>query len=167
MFVRSTILAAATVGLLSAFSGTATAAPVTDVVDRSVFDATPELTAVSLRVHGPTSGPLGGAMDVTVRATDGTLPTTFGSCEPAQVTAQVTLRPGRVLTVHTRGEVCAHVGDGSLSANAGFRDRDVTASGFGHCRPRLVGDGLIAVSRSQIGGQASFFGTFRSARGLG
>ena len=102
-----------------------------------------------------------------VRAADGTLPTTFGSCEPAEVMAQVTVQPGQILTVRTRGEVCAHIVDGSLSANAGFRDRNVTATGFTHPRPRLVGDGLIAVSRSWLGGQASFSGAFRSAAGLG
>ena len=87
MFVRSSLIAAAAVALLSAFPGSATAAPVTEVVDRSVFDATPERTVASLRVDGPTAGPLGGTMDVTLRAIDGTLPTAFGSCEPARVKA--------------------------------------------------------------------------------
>jgi hypothetical protein len=134
---------------------------VTEVVDRSLFDATPERTEASLRVDGPTAGPLGGAMDVTVRAVDGTLPTAFGSCEPVWVKAAVTVQPGRSLTVRTRGEACAHIVDGSLTANAGFRARNVTYQGSGRCRSRLVGEGLIAVAHSQLGGQASFFGTFR------
>ena len=161
MFVRSSLIAAAAVALLSAYPGSATAVPVTEVVDRSVFDATPERTVASLRVDGPTAGPLGGTMDVTLRAIDGTLPTAFGSCEPAWVRAHVTVQPGQTITVRTRGEACAHIVDGSLSANAGFRARHVTFEGFGRCRPRLLGDGLIAVAHSQIGGQASFFGTFR------
>jgi hypothetical protein len=160
MFVRSSLIAAPAVALLGAFAGPASAAPTTEVVDRSVFDATPERTAATLRVEGPTAGPLGGAMDVTVRATDGTLPTAFGSCEPVRVRAHVTVQPGRIITVRTRGEACAHIVDGSLSANAWFRARNVSYEGFDR-RPRLVGEGLIAAAHRQIGGQASFFGTFR------
>jgi len=40
-------------------------------------------------------------MDVTVNAPDGRLPTAFGSCEPVDVTAVVTVSPGEVLTVNT------------------------------------------------------------------
>lgn len=161
MFVRSSLTAAAAVALLTALPGSATAAPTTEFVDRSLFDATPERTESSLRVDGPTAGPLGGAMDVTLRAVDGSLPTALGSCEPVRVKALVTVQPGRTLTVRTRGEACAHIVDGSLTANAGFRARNVAYEGFGRCRPKLVGEGLIAVAHSQIGGQASFFGSFR------
>ena len=162
MFVRTTLVAAAAAGaLLAAVPGSATASSTTESLDRRVFDATPELTASSLRVDGPTAGPLGGAMDVTVTATDGALPTVFGSCEPAAVTSVVTVQPGQVITVQALGEVCAHIVDGSLTFNAGFRAKDVTYEGYGRPRPRLVGDGLIAVSHSWLGGQASFSGTFR------
>ena len=161
MFVRSSLIAAAAVALLVAFPGSATAASATTVVDRSLFDATPERTVSSLRVDGPTAGPLGGAMDVTLRAVDGTLPTAFGSCEPTWVKAVVTVQPGRIITVRTRGEACAHIVDGSLTANAGFRARDVSYQGFGRCRPKLVGEGFIAAAHSQLGGQASFFATLR------
>jgi len=161
MFVRSSLIAAAAVALLAAFPGSASAAPKTEYLDRSLFDATPERTAESLRVDGPTAGPLGGAMDVTVRATDGTLPTTFGSCEQALVKGIVTVQPGRIITVRSRGEVCAHIVDGSLTFNAGFRAKDLTYQGYGRCKPKLVGEGLIAVAHSQLGGQASFSGTFR------
>jgi hypothetical protein len=167
MFVRSSLAAAAAVALLSAVPGPASAAPTPQLLDRSLYDATPERTVDSLRVDGPTAGPLGGAMDVTVRAVDGTLPTTFGSCEPARVRAAVTVQPGRVVSVRTRGEVCAHIVDGSLSANAGFRAKDVSYQGFGHCRPTLVGEGLIAVAQSQLGGQASFSGSFRRLGAVG
>ncbi len=90
MFVRTGLIAAAAIVLLSALPGSASAASGTQVIDRSVYDATPERTVASLRVDGPTSGPLGGAIEVTVRAVDGTLPTTFGTCESAWVKAVVT-----------------------------------------------------------------------------
>lgn len=92
MLVRSSLIAAAAAALLSAFPGSASAARVTEVVDRSVFDETPERTVATLRVDGPTAGPLGGAMDVTVRAVDGTLPTALDSCEPAWTRAVVTVQ---------------------------------------------------------------------------
>jgi hypothetical protein len=160
MFVRSSLIAGAALSLLAAVPATATAAS-TELIDRSLFDATPEHTASTLRVDGPTAGPLGGAMDVVVRAVDGTLPTEFGSCEPVWVKAVVTVQPGKIITVRTRGEACAHIVDGSLSANAGFRARNVSYDGYGRCRPKLVGEGLVAVAHSQLGGQASFSGTFR------
>lgn len=100
-------------------------------------------------------------MDVTVLAPDGTLPTTFGSCEPARVEATLTVAPGKVVTVRTDGEACAHIVDGSLTVNAGFRKRDVTFASAGRSRPRLVGEGLVAVAHSQLGGQASLFATVR------
>jgi hypothetical protein len=164
MFVRASLVVGAAVALLSVCPGSATAASTTEFVNRSVFDATPERTAASLRVDGPTAGPLGGAMDVTVRAVDGTLPTTFGSCEAVRVAAQVTLQPGRTISVLTRGEACAHIVDGSLTVNAGFKARNATYEGFGRCRPKLVGEGLIAAAHSQLGGQASFSASYR--RGL-
>lgn len=161
MSTRLALLTAAAAAVLVANPAVASAKPATEVVDRSVFDATPERTESSLRVDGPTSGPLGGAMDVTVHAKDGTLPTALGSCEPVRVKAAVTVRPGRVITARTLGEGCAHIVDGSLSVNAAFRAKNVSYAGYGRCRPRLVGDGLIAVAHSQLGGQASFFGAFR------
>ena len=164
MFVRASLIAGAVVALLTAVPGAATAAPATQFFNRSLFDATPERTDAALRVDGPTSGPLGGAMDVTVRAVDGTLPTAFGSCEPVRVRALVTVEPGRTIGVRTRGEACAHIVDGSLSVNAFFRARNVTYDGFGRCRPKLVGDGLIAASQSAFGAQASFSGSFRGGR---
>jgi hypothetical protein len=164
MFIRLALLTASAAAVLAAFPSAASAAPTTELLDRSLFDAAPERTASSLRVDGPTAGPLGGAMDVTVRAVDRTLPTTPGSCETVRVKAVVTVEPGRVLTAHTRGEACAHVVDGSVTVNAGFRPRDVDYRGFGRCKPRLVGEGFIAVGESQLGGQASFSGMFRWKR---
>ncbi|WP_148573669.1 hypothetical protein [Nocardioides caldifontis] len=161
MFARIALTTASAAAVIAAFPAAAGAAPRTEVVDRSLFDATPELTTSSLRVDGPTSGPLGGAMDVTLRAADGTLPTTFGACEPARVEAVVTVQPGKVITAKARGEVCAHVVDGSLSMFAGFKQKDVRYQGYGRCKPRLQGEGFISVGQSMLGGQASFFGSFR------
>jgi hypothetical protein len=160
-FARTALVIASAAAVLATVPGTATAAPRTEVIDRSLFDGTPERTESSLRVDGATAGPLGGHMDMTVRATDGTLPTAFGSCEPVSVSTILTVQPGRVLTVRTRGEACAHVVDGSLSVNAGFRARNVEYQGFGRCKPRLVGEGFMAAAHSQLGGQASFFVTLR------
>jgi hypothetical protein len=161
MFVRSSLVVTAAVALLSAFPGSASAAARTEDVNRSTFDATPEHTAASLRVDGATAGELGGEMNVTVRAIDGTLPTVFGSCEPAWVKAVVTVQPGKIITVRTRGEVCAHIISGSISASAGFRAQDVSFKGYRGCPPRLVGEGLIGAAHTQIGGQAAFSARFR------
>jgi hypothetical protein len=49
---------------------------------------------------------------------------------------------------------------GSLQVNAGFQAKAVAYAGYHH-RAKLVGDGLIAVAHTQLGGQASFVGTFR------
>jgi hypothetical protein len=161
MLFRSILTTVAAAALLAALPGTANAAPAaTTVVDRSLYDATPEHTEVTLRVDGPTAGPLGGSMDVTVRAADETLPTAFGSCEPVSVRAVVTVAPGKVVTVQTRGEACAHIVDGSLQVNAGFGAKDVAFSGYPR-RVRLVGEGFIAVAHTQLGGQASFFTALR------
>jgi hypothetical protein len=97
---------------------------------------------------------------VTATAPDGTLPTVFGSCEPVAVTAVLTVEPGKVLSVRTTGEACAHIVDGTLQVNAGFSARDVTYQGYAR-RARLVGDGLVALAHTQLGGQASFSGSFR------
>lgn len=155
------VLAVSAVVSVAAGTGTAHAAPATETVDRSLFDATPERTTSTLHLDGPTAGELGGAMDLVVEAADGTLPDVKGSCEKVRVTAVVTVSPGKVLRVRTRGEGCAHIVDGSLQVNAFFKARNVRYEGFPE-RTRLVGDGLIAAAHGWLGGQASFFGMFRS-----
>ena len=161
MHNRSTgfAIAAAATLLSLAVAAPAQAKPATESIDRLLFDATPERTAGVLHLDGATNGELGGALDVSVIAADGTLPTTPGTCEPVVVDAVLTVSPGRVLTVHTDGEGCAHVVDGSLQVN-GFFDRKDVRGGSGE-KVRLVGDGLIAVSHGMLGGLASFSGTFR------
>ena len=165
MSIRPTFVSVAAGAALAAALTAAAVAPAqaktTELVDRSLFDGTPERTASSLHFSGPTSGPLGGALDFTATASDGSLPTTFGSCEDVDVSAVLTMSPGEVLTVQTTGEVCAHIVDGSLEINAYFGPRQVHYEGTAHKRARLVGDGLIAGAHRIYGGQASFSGTFR------
>ena len=161
MFTRLALITAAAAALLVAFAGTASAKPTAELIDRAVFDAMPERTDSTFRVDGATAGPLGGFMDLTVKAKDGTLPTTPGMCEPVLVKQVLTVEPGKVITVRTRGEGCAHIVDGSLSVNAGFRAKNVDYQGFGRCKPRLIGEGFIAAADSMIGGQGSFSAMFR------
>jgi len=159
---RSILITACAAVFLSAGVLPASAeAKTTELVDRSLFDATPERTAASLHLDGPTAGPLGGALDLTVTAPDGTLPTALGTCEPVEVTAILTVSPGELLTVATTGEACAHIVDGTLQVNAFFGTRDVTYTGSQHKKAKLVGDGLIAAAHHSFGGQASFSAVFR------
>ena len=161
MRTRAFLPAAALAVALSVAAPLAAHAKTTELVDRSLFDGTPSRTAATLHLDGPTAGPLGGAMDLTVHATDGSLPTAHGACEPVTVDASLTLSPGEVLDVSTTGEACAHIVDGSLSVNAFFGPRDVTYTGTAHKKAKLVGDGLIAAADRGFGGLASFSGTFR------
>ena len=161
MRTRSIIATAVATVALSAALTTSAQAKETELIDRSLFDGTPERTASTLHLEGPTSGPLGGAMALTATASDGTLPTTFGSCEPVDVAAVLTVAPGEVLTVNTTGEACAHIVDGTLQLNAFFGKKDVTYAGAEHTSAKLVGDGLIAAAHHWFGGQASFSGAFR------
>jgi hypothetical protein len=155
MSVRSTILTvSAALALVAVVPATAHAATL-ERVDRSLFDATPVATASSWHFDGPTSGPLGGALDLVVTATDGSFPTTPGTCEPVDVRADLQLEPGEVLSVVTTGEVCAHPVDASLSVNAYFDRRDVTYAGTAHKKATVVGDGIIAAKNSFLGGQAA------------
>lgn len=161
MRTRTALLTATAAALLTSFALPAHAAPVAENINRSLFDATPQLTTSTFTVDGPTSGPLGGALDVSVTAPDGTLPTSPGSCEQVDVAAVLTYSPGELLAVTTTGEACAHTVDGSLTVNAFFGRHDLTYTGTAHRSARLVGDGLIAAKHSWLGGQASFGATVR------
>ncbi|MGH3505723.1 MAG: hypothetical protein ACRDO2_00810 [Nocardioidaceae bacterium] len=165
MTIRPTFVTVAAGAALAAALTAAAVAPAqaktTELVDRSMFEGTPERTASTLHLSGATSGPLGGALDFTATAVDGTLPTVFGSCEDVDVSAVLTVSPGEVLTVATTGEACAHIVDGTLQINAFFGPEQVTYEGTAHKKAKLVGDGLIAAAHHTFGGQASFSGSFR------
>lgn len=161
MRIRSLLAVAIATVAVSVLVPMSAQAKSTELIDRSIFDATPERTASYLHLAGPTAGPLGGAMMLTVTASDGTLPSAFGSCEPVDVTAVLVVSPGQVLTVGTSGEACAHIVDGTLQVNAYFGKKDVTYAGSEHQKAKLVGDGLIAAAHHVYGGQASLSGSFR------
>ncbi|MDT7783421.1 MAG: hypothetical protein QOF58_1840 [Pseudonocardiales bacterium] len=157
---RSVLTTAVAAIALSAIPLSAQAKSI-ELIDRSVFDGTPVRTASALELAGPTAGPLGGFFELTVTAADGTLPTVFGSCEPVDVAGVLTVSPGEVLTVHTHGEACAHIIDGTLQVNSYFDKKDVSYEGSEHKKAAVVGDGLIAAAHHWYGGQASFSGTVR------
>jgi hypothetical protein len=161
MRTRSIIGTAAATTLLSLAVPATAHASTTELVDRLLFDGTPDRTASSLHLAGPTNGELGGAMDLSVTAPDGTLPTTPNTCERVRVKAVVTVRPGTVLTVRTSGQGCADLVSGQLTVNAGFDRHDVTFRGCHLQRARLVGQGLIAVGEQPPSALATFSGTFR------
>jgi len=132
----------------------------TESISRSLFDSTPERTVSSLRIDGPTAGPLGGALDLTVTALDGSLPTVRGATEPVEVTAVLTLSPGEVLTITTTGEASVHPFGDVLTALAYFDKKDVTYEGTEHHKVKVVGDGLISAGQQWYGGQASVSATY-------
>lgn len=160
-------IAAATVLMPTAASAAAPflssdAAPVTEFLSRRTYDSTPERTEASWRIDGATAGPLGGYLDLTATARDGSLPTGLGECEEVSVSAVLTVSPGETLTVHThRGEACVHQFGGTLSLNAAFRNRHVTYEGTEHGRVRVVGDGLLSAGEQFLGAQASFNASVR------
>lgn len=155
MSARTAVLTAtATLALVVTLPAAANATTL-EQIDRSLFDATPEITASSWHVDGLTRGPLGGALDLVITAADGAFPTTKGACEPADVRADLQVSPGEVLRIVTTGEVCAHPVDASLSINASFGRQDVSYSGTAHKKAAVVGDGFIAAANSWLGGQAS------------
>lgn len=159
--VLATATAAAATVLTISLPTAAHAAKATEQIDRSIFDATPERTVESLHLDGPTAGELGGAIDLTITAVDGSLPTDFGSSEPVHVDAVVTVRPGTVVTVRTDGEASAHIVDGTLQVVAFFDSKDVTFEGYELKKSKLIGDGLISAAHHSFGGQASISGAVR------
>lgn len=117
-----------------------------EYIDRSNFDAAPEVTASSLHLDGATRGELGGFLDLRVTAQDGTLPTEHGACDPVDVDALLTTSPGEQLAVRTTGEVCMHQFGDTLILTSYFGKKDVTYSGTAHSKVKVVGDGMISAS---------------------
>lgn len=159
MLSRTQTTAAAAVAALSVLLPTAASAATTTTenLSRRTYDSAPERTAGTWRIDGATAGPLGGYLDVTATAADGTLPTAPGACEAVDVTAVLTVSPGEVLTVETsNGEACIHQFGGTLSLNAYFGKQDLTYAGSEHSKVKVVGDGLLGAGQLFTGAQATF-----------
>jgi hypothetical protein len=155
MLTTKLLLSAVTVAALAASAVPAHAAE-TEYIDRSAFDFSVQKTASSIRVDGATRGPLGGYLDVTVTADDGTLPVGSNVCEPATFDAVLTVSPGETLSTSAAGEICTTFYGDALTANAYFAKKDLDYAGTEHNKAKVVGDGLIAVGTGWLGGQASF-----------
>lgn len=125
-----------------------------DRIDRSAFDAAPAVTASGYTMAAATSGGLGGHLELSVQAADGTVPAQ-GQCETAVVHAVLTVSPGEAFTIDTTGELCSHPFSGTPVLNASFGNKQASYSGVAHKRARVVGDGLIAFTNSFLGAQGS------------
>jgi hypothetical protein len=161
---RTLLLTAAATAALCVLPVAAQAsAPQTEMIDRAMYDSAPEQSDGSLRVSGPTRGELGGYLDVTVTARDGSLPTGSQVCEPAMIDGVLTLAPGETLSIRrVRGELCTGFYGDSMSMSAGVRSGNVDYEGTAHRKARVVGEGLISVGVvSWFGGQAAFSATVR------
>ncbi len=143
-----TALAAATLLAVPTAAGAGTV----EQLDRRTFDPSPVVTDSTIHLAGATAGPLGGFLDLTVRAQDGTLPTAPGACDAADVEAVLTVSPGETLTVSTTGEVCMHRFSTTLTVLAYFDKKDATWSGTEHRKAKVVGDGLVSASNGVFSG---------------
>lgn len=128
-------------------------------IDKSLFDATPVLTAGSMSMAGPTAGELGSTLELTATTLDGSLPT-GRDCEPVAVEA--TLRPtaDEAYRITTTGEACGLGVAGEFNLNAYFDKKQVGYSGPGH-KKKVVGDGLLAAANHFYGAQAAVTFTVR------
>ena len=124
-----------------------------EMFDRSAFDSTPVVTASGWSISAPTAGELGGWLDMTVTAADGTKPSN-GACETATVDAVLTVAPGESFTIHTTGELCAHFTDGTPSLFGSFGAKQTSYSGP-HKKAKLVGDGFVSFGHSFLGAQGA------------
>ena len=161
MRVRSVLLAVTAAVALSAVPLSAHAGTVggrTEMHDRSIFDGAVEKTADSMHIEGQARGELGYFLDVTVTATDGSLPTGSNVCEPADVSAKLTLPSRESMSVQVEGELCTSFYGSSLSLFAGFTQDDFTFHGSAMRRASLIDEGFISLGYGEFfGGQASFF----------
>ena len=140
---RTLLATAVAAAALTAVPLTAQAANA-EYLDRSTFDAAPEVTASSVHLAGATHGELGGFLDIVATAEDGTLPTERGACDAVDVAAVLTVSPGEQLTVRSTGEVCMHQFADSLILLSYFDKKDMTHSGTAHSKAKVVGDGMIS-----------------------
>ena len=153
--ILATALVAATLAVVPLAAHAADA----ELVSRSTFDSAPTVSSSTIHVDGATAGPLGGFLDLTARAQDGTLPAVQGDCEVADVTAVLTLSPGEQLAVSTTGEICMHQFSPTLVLQSYFDKQDVTYAGTEHRKAKIVGDGSIAASNGTFLGFGASFST--------
>jgi hypothetical protein len=159
MRTRSPLLAAA-IGAAILAAPLAASAATTENLDRRAFDSTPDRAAGSLHINGATAGPLGGYLDITFTAVDGSLPTAPQVCEPITVDATLTVSPGETLGIATTGEACTGFFGGPAVMNAYFTKEHVTYAGTAHRKAKVVGDGLIGANdMGFLGAQASVMTT--------
>jgi len=137
---------------LTVVAAPATAGGVTSI-DKSMFDATPVLTAGSMSISGATAGELGSTLELNATMLDGSLPT-GRDCEPVAVEA--TLRPtaDETYRIATTGEACGLGVAGEFNLNAYFDKFQVDYAGPEH-KMKVVGDGLIAAANYFYGAQAA------------
>ena len=147
MRVRSVLLAVTAAVALSAVPLSAHAGTVggrTEMHDRSIFDGAVEKTADSMHFEGQARGELGYFLDVTVTAKDGSLPTGSNVCEPADVSAKLTLPSRESMSVQVEGDLCTSFFGDSLSLFAGFTQDDFTFHGTAIRRASLIDEGFIS-----------------------
>ncbi len=158
---RSLLFTAAATVALSALPLAAHAAT-TEMIDRAAYDGTVDKTASSLHMAAETRGELGGYLDVTVTAKDGTLPTGSNVCEPAVIDAVLTVSPGETMTARVRGDLCTGFYGDSMTANGAIDKKAFDYEGTAHSKAKLVGEGLISVGVIDwFGGQAAFSATVK------
>ena len=146
------VLAAAAVAVAITVTASPAHAATLESFQRSAFDGTPVVSAAGYVMAGPTSGELGGHLQLSVKAADDTVPEA-GQCETATVQAVLTVADRETFTIDTSGELCT-LRDGSPRLNAYFGDKQTTYTGT-HKRAKIAGDGLIAFSNSWFGAQGS------------
>ena len=160
MRASSLLIATTAAVALSALPMTAQAAD-SVWIDRANFDATVDETPGSMHIAAATRGELGGFLDVTLTADDGTLPVGSNVCEPATVDAILTIAPAETFTVRAPGEVCTTFSGDSITANAAFGTRDLTYVGT-HKKAKIDGEGFLAVGVIDwLGGQTAFSATVK------
>lgn len=119
--------------------------------DRTAFDGTPEVTAAGWSISAATNGELDGWLDLSVSAIDGTVPGP-GQCEPASVSAVLTVAPGESFAIRTTADLCGHAVDGSPSLFGSFGAKQVTYTGT-HKKTKLVRDGFVSFGAGFLGAQ--------------
>ena len=159
MYTRILALAATAATATVLTVATPAQAKSVETFDRRAFDSTPVVTASGWSISAPTAGELGGRLDMTVTAADGTKPSN-GTCELATVDAVLSVAPGESFTIRTTGELCGIVTVGTPSLFGSFGARQMSYSGS-HKKAKLIGEGFVSFGHSFLGAQGSVTLTVR------